>query len=481
VCSSDLRLSAVRVDDAPGAVARHGIDGQVAAPQVLFERDRGREIGDETTVTWPHLALEPGERVFLVGLGMQEHREIPAHGTITQVLELGGCGAHDHPVALLDRSAQQLVPDRAAYEVDLHAHMLTEVRARTTRQLAGACLLMSTWSLSSCGIGYLVQAAQGQSQVMQARQPIDRVIASGSTDAALKARLELVRAARDFASGELRLPDNDSYRSYAALGRPYVVWNVVAAPEFSVLPKTWWFPITGRVAYRGYFKEDNARKFALGLQAQGYDTLVGGVSAYSTLGRFADPVLDTMMSYGDLQLVGTIFHELAHQLVYVKSDSEFNEAFAVSVERAGLARWLAARGQGRQLDDYRARQDQQAQIVNRFAAGRAQLAAFYGASESMPPAERRQRKQELLASVTAEVRGLEQQLGVKTGYDAWLDAGLNNAHLASIATYYDCVPGFERLLAAQHDDLPAYYAAVRKLALGPAAGRAALCARQPAS
>jgi predicted aminopeptidase len=347
------------------------------------------------------------------------------------------------------------------------------------RYLVGVFLLVSTFALSGCG--YLIQAAQGQSQVMQAREPIDRVIASGSTDAALKARLELVRGAREYASRELGLPDNGSYRSYAALGRPYVVWNVVAAPEFSVLPKTWWFPITGRVAYRGYFREDNARKFALGLQAQGYDTLVGGVSAYSTLGRFADPVLDTMMSYGDLQLVGTIFHELAHQLVYVKSDSEFNEAFAVSVERAGLARWLAARGQGSQLDDYRTRQDQQAQIVNRFATGRSQLAAFYGASESMPVAERRQRKQELLASLTAEVRGLEQQLGVKTGYDAWLDAGLNNAHLASIATYYDCVPGFERLLAAQHDNLPAYYAAVRQLARGPAAGRAALCARQPAS
>ena len=359
--------------------------------------------------------------------------------------------------------------------------MLTEARARTFRLLTGALLLMSTCALSGCGVGYLLQAGQGQWQVLRARQSIDRVIDSDATDAQLKARLELVRSAREFASRELGLPDNKSYRSYSALGRPYVVWNVVAAPEFSVEPKTWWFPITGRVAYRGYFKEDNARKFALGLEAQGYDTLVGGVSAYSTLGRFADPVLDTMMSYGDLQLVGTIFHELAHQLVYVKSDSEFNEAFAVSVERAGLARWLAARGQGRKLDDYRARQDQQAQIVNRFAAGRAQLAAFYAASGSMPPAERRQRKQELLAGVTAEVRGLEQQLGVKTGYDAWLDAGLNNAHLASIATYYDCVPGFERLLAAQHDDLPAYYAAVRKLARGPAAGRAALCARRPAS
>ena len=229
---------------------------------------------------------------------------------------------------------------------------------------------MSTSALSSCGIGYLIQAGKGQSQLMRARQPIDRLIASDSTDATLKARLELVRAARDFASRELALPDNGSYRSYAALHRPYVVWNVVAAPEFSVQPKTWWFPITGRVAYRGYFKEENARQFALGLEAEGYDTLVGGVSAYSTLGRFSDPVLDTMMPYGDLQLVGTIFHELAHQLVYVKSDSEFNEAFAVSVEQAGLARWLEARGQAGQLGDYRTRQEQQAQIVSRFAAGR---------------------------------------------------------------------------------------------------------------
>jgi predicted aminopeptidase len=359
--------------------------------------------------------------------------------------------------------------------------MLTEARARTIRHLAGVCLLMSTSALSSCGIGYLIQAGQGQTQLMRARQPIDKLIASDSTDAQLKARLELVRAARDFASRELALPDNGSYRSYAALGRPYVVWNVVAAPEFSVVPKTWWFPITGRVAYRGYFKEENARKFAAGLAAEGYDTLVGGVSAYSTLGRFSDPVLDTMMPYGDLQLVGTIFHELAHQLVYVKSDSEFNEAFAVSVENAGLKRWLESRGQAGQLDEYRARAQQQAQIVNRFAAGRAQLAAFYAESASMPALERRRRKQELLDGVTASVRGLERSLGLRTGYDAWLDSGLNNAHLASVATYYDCVPGFERLLAAKNGDLPAFYQAVRELARGTASERAALCARPPAT
>ena len=339
--------------------------------------------------------------------------------------------------------------------------------------------MMSSFALSGCGIGYLIQAGQGQWQVLRARQPLDKVIASDSTDALLKARLEMVREARDFASRELRLPDNGSYRSYSVLGRPYVVWNVVAAPEFSVEPKRWWFPVTGSVAYRGYFRESNARHFAAGLAAEGYDTLVGGVSAYSTLGRFNDPLLDTMLPYGDLQLVGTIFHELAHQLIYVKNATEFNEAFAMSVEREGVARWLKSKGRGDELIDYRSRQEQQAQIIQRFADGRAQLAALY--RESLPVAERRARKQKSLGAVSAGVRQLEEQLGIHTGYDAWLDEGLNNAHLASIATYFDCVPGFERLLAQHHGDLNAYYSAVRALGHGPARARASLCEQQPAN
>jgi predicted aminopeptidase len=357
--------------------------------------------------------------------------------------------------------------------------MLTEARARTTRRLAGAWLLMSSFVLSGCGIGYLLQAGHGQWQVLRARQPLDKVIASDATDAALKTRLEMVREARDFASRELGLPDNGSYRSFSVLNRPYVVWNVVAAPEFSVEPKRWWFPITGSVAYRGYFREANAQRFAEGLEAEGYDTLVAGVTAYSTLGRFDDPLLDTMLPYSDLQLVGTIFHELAHQLIYVKDATEFNEAFAMSVEREGLARWLKSRGRSDELLTYRKRQEQQALIVRRFADGRAQLAALY--REPLPLAERRARKQQSLNAMSAGVRELERQLGVHTGYDAWLDEGLNNAHLASIATYFDCVPGFERLLAEHHGDLGAYYAAVRALGRGPAAARAALCEQQPAT
>ncbi|HNS26702.1 MAG TPA: aminopeptidase, partial [Steroidobacteraceae bacterium] len=207
--------------------------------------------------------------------------------------------------------------------------------------------------LSGCGSLYLAQAAAGQWGVMAAREPIETVVADPATPQELRARLEQVMAAREFASRELALPDNASYRQYAALDRPYVVWNVVAVPEFAIEPKEWCFPIAGCIAYRGYFSEQRARNYALTLESRGYDVVVGGVAAYSTLGRFADPVLSTMMGYGDAQLVGVIFHELAHQVVYVAGDSAFNEAFAVAVEQEGLARWLAWRGELGQLDAWR--------------------------------------------------------------------------------------------------------------------------------
>jgi predicted aminopeptidase len=337
---------------------------------------------------------------------------------------------------------------------------------------------MSSLSLSGCSAGYLLQAAHGQWQLLRARQPVQRVIASPSTDASLRARLELVREARDFASSGLGLPDNASYRSYSALHRPYAVWNVVAAPEFSVEPRRWCFPVTGCIAYRGYFREERARRYAAALAARGDDTLVAGLSSYATLGYFADPVLDTMLQYDDLQLVGTLFHELAHQLVYVRDDSEFNEAFAMSVER-GVARCLALRRLRGELAAYRSRLDQQAKILDILAAGRARAAALY--REALPLPQRRQAKHELLASISAELRGYEQQRGLRSGYDAWLDAGLNNAHLASVATYFDCLPGFEQLLAQQGGKLPAYYEAVRELARAPASRRRALCARPPES
>ncbi len=350
--------------------------------------------------------------------------------------------------------------------------MLTEAAARSAQLIIS---LMCLLSLSACGTTYLLQAAQGQWQLMRKRQPIERVVADAGTDAALKLRLQLVQDARDFATTALQLPDNRSYRSYAVLDRPYVVWNVVAAPEFSLQPKRWCFPITGCIAYRGYFREQNARRYADTLQRQGYDVLVAGVAAYSTLGRFADPVLDTMMRYGDLDLVGTIFHELAHQLLYVKHDSEFNEAFAMTVEQEGLARWLAARGRSAELAAYQQRRAQQQDMMRLFDHGRTGLATLYSTTAAQPVAQRREAKQQKMEEITATVRSYQQQHGVRSGYDAWLQAGLNNAHLVSIGTYFECVPGFQKLLAEHEGDLPAFYEAARALGRGPDAARRALC------
>jgi len=200
-----------------------------------------------------------------------------------------------------------------------------------------------------------MQAARGQLDVMSKREPIDKLIEAPDTPEELAARLRLVSEARQFAIDELLLPDNDSYRSYADLGRDYVVWNVFAAPEFSLDPKTWCFPIAGCVAYRGYFSEDAARRKADQLAEDGLDVAVGGVPAYSTLGRFDDPVLNTMMHWEDADLVATIFHELAHQVLYVKNDSAFNESFATTVEEIGIERWLTSRDQGGDFNDYNRR------------------------------------------------------------------------------------------------------------------------------
>ena len=357
--------------------------------------------------------------------------------------------------------------------------MVTE----TTRPLRVACarialICLTVVTLPACGTLYVAQAARGQWQVMHARQPIDKVIASDKTAPELRGRLTEVRAARDFASRELALPDNGSYRSYADLKRPYVVWNVVAAPEFSVSPRRWCFPIAGCVAYRGYFKEAKARSFADSLAMQGFDTYVGGVAAYSTLGKFKDPVLNTMLGYGDDELAAIIFHELSHQLIYVANDSEFNEAFATAVEQAGLERWLKLRGRESDLGRYKARRSRQAQIIALFSGARTKLAALYRQRIALDLM--RARKHEIFQSLDQQIADLEKRLGVRSSYrDS--EKGLNNAYLASIATYYDCVPGFERLLVSNDGDLPKFYDAVRALTKKPREERHKLLCQSPVS
>lgn len=324
-----------------------------------------------------------------------------------------------------------------------------------------AALLVGLAAVSSSGC-YIVQSVQGQLSLLSKRQPITRVIAEPSTPPALRTQLEKVAAIRDFASRDLGLPDNGSYRSYADVHRRYVVWTVVAAPEFSVDPKEWCYPIVGCVAYRGYFVEDRARRFAARLHSRGFDVTVGGVAAYSTLGHFDDPVLNTMMGWSDVELAEIIFHELTHQLLYVPNDSSFNEALATTVAEEGVRRWLHAQGRDADLANYLVQQDRYLKVVDLLSATRAELRAVY--ASGIAPALMREKKRAAFAALSSSFEALKAGWGGHAPFESWFDGELNNANLASIATYYTCVPGFKRELKAVGGDLTAFFARVRALA-----------------
>jgi len=324
-----------------------------------------------------------------------------------------------------------------------------------------AGLIVALIAVSSGGC-YVLQSVQGQLALMSKRRPIARLIEAPSTPPALRSRLEAVAAIRNFASRELGLPDNGSYRSYADIGRPYVVWNVVAASEFSVDARQWCYPIVGCVAYRGYFAESKARRFAARLGGEGFDVTVGGVAAYSTLGHFDDPVLNTMMGWNDVELAAIIFHELTHQLLYVPDDSSFNEALATVVEEEGVRRWLSSQGRGADLRRHLVQQQRYRQVVGLLCATRNELRTVYAAG--LGAAQMRERKRAAFASLHADLAALEAKWGADAPLDGWLAGDLNNAYLASVATYYSCVPGFERELKAVGGDLPAFYARARALA-----------------
>jgi predicted aminopeptidase len=317
--------------------------------------------------------------------------------------------------------------------------------------------------IAAAGSGcYILESVEGQLALMSKREPITSVIADASTPPALRGQLEAVAAIRDFASHELGLPDNGSYRSYADVGRRYVVWNVVAAPEFSVDAREWCYPIVGCVAYRGYFAEAQARAFADKLRSQGLDVAVGGVAAYSTLGHFNDPVLNTMMGWSDVELAAIIFHELTHQLVYVADDSAFNEALATTVEEEGVRRWLQAQGRDADLASHLVQQERYLKVIGLLSATRAELRALYAAG--LAPEQVREKKHAAFVAMRSSFDLLRADWGGHAPFESWFAEDLNNAHLASIATYFDCVPGFKRELEAAGGDLPAFYARVRGLA-----------------
>lgn len=324
-------------------------------------------------------------------------------------------------------------------------------------------LLLAASSLSGCSsIEYYAQAVSGQIEVMWLSAPIEERLQTSGTPPSLSEKLRRVLVIRDFASRELALPDNDSYRRYADLGRPFVLWNVFAAPEFSVTPIQSCFPVAGCVSYRGFYSEEAAHKHAGALAKEGDDVYVGGVSAYSTLGWFSDPVLSTFINYPEPEIARVVFHELAHQEVYVKGDTVFNESFAVAVEEEGLRRWLEREGTSAQRAAYADSRRRQAEFAALVLQYRKRLADFY--AEPLSTGEKREGKRRLFAEMSDDYAALKASWGGFTGFDRLIARGLNNAFLVSIASYTELLPAFRALLAQSKGDLPAFYRAARELA-----------------
>jgi predicted aminopeptidase len=331
-----------------------------------------------------------------------------------------------------------------------------------TRHPARLLLLVAAAaSLPGC---YYVHLAAGQMELNRRREPIAALTADAATDGTLRRRLAFADQAREFAMTALALPDNGSYRTYADLGRKYATWNLFAAPEFSVRPRQFCYPVAGCVAYRGYFDEKRAGRAAERLAKRGLDVYVGPSIAYSTLGHFKDPVLNTMLAYTDAELAALIFHELAHQAVYAASDSDFSEAFATVVEQEGVRRFLAATGRDAEVARFLERRDREQRLAALMVESRGKLAALYAGG--VPPERMRAEK-------SAEFERLRASLAAQGAPPA---GALNNARLVAVSAYHRCVPALAGELARLSGDLPAFYAEMRRLADDPAARRR-LCPR----
>jgi predicted aminopeptidase len=336
--------------------------------------------------------------------------------------------------------------------------------SRRARRWRGTLLVALVAALAGCAsAGYYAQAVRGEAAMLSAAQPVDTLLADPATPDALKQRLVRARDMRRFASLELGLPDNASYTTYADVGRPAAVWIIFATPELSLELKSWCYPLFGCAAYRGFFDRAEADEFAAGLRAQGYDVSVAPVTAYSTLGWFADPLLNTFINFNDGELARLLFHELAHQVVYVKDDTTFNESFATAVERAGVARWLAAAHDEKLARSFAELSGRRAQSQALLLRCRDELQALYagdGAEDS-----KRARKRELFTRLKGDYERMrDTDWGGFRGYDGYFAQPLNNAHLAAVGAYSNLAPAFEAL-RARSASLPDFYDAVRRLAM----------------
>ena len=300
----------------------------------------------------------------------------------------------------------------------------------------------------------------GHSELLEQQKPVSEILADKTTTAKLRELLETSQNIRDFATKSLYLPENDSYRLYADLKRRYAIWNVVAAKEFSVNAKKWCFLFVGCLSYKGYFSKQDATEYANELKQEGYDVYVAGAKAYSTLGWFDDPLLNTMMYKSEALRAGIIFHELSHQVVYIDNDSGFNEAFATTVEQEGIRRWMERQGKEKEYLAYLLNKKRELDFNHLLQTTREELELLY--KTKAVDLEKRKSKQHIFAVMQKEYYKLKESWGGYDGYDLWMKQELNNAHLLLIATYHDLVPTFQAMLINEKNNLERFYKAVDK-------------------
>ncbi|PXX93405.1 zinc protease [Marinobacter vulgaris] len=322
-------------------------------------------------------------------------------------------------------------------------------------------LLITT--LSGCTtLDYYSQAVSGHLSLMMSTQPVVQLLNAPSTPEALQHKLNVANNAREFAADQLALPVGDAFSGYAELGRPWVVVNLVAAPEFSLQPHRWCYPVVGCQAYRGYYQLEQAKREQQTFSARGYDTFIGGVTAYSTLGWFDDPLHTGFTDLADDRMVALMFHELAHRVVYISDDTAFNESFATAVELEGLRLWLNERDDQEGFRDALVRLRQRNQTLSLVEATSARLEALYKQRETLPRAELRQKKSRIFETLGDDYQTLSADWD-QTGPLGENPTALNNAHLALFSQYNQHVPAFRQLLREHDGDFRAFYAAVERL------------------
>lgn len=332
--------------------------------------------------------------------------------------------------------------------------------------MGGSGLLLL--SLTACeSVQFYSQAVKGHSQIMLKQQPITAVIESPDTREEVRHKLALIQKARIFAIDTLKLPNNGSYTQYADIGRPYAVWNVVATEAYSTQPIQHCFPVAGCVSYRGYFSKAAAEAHAEKLKSKGYDTIVSGAAAYSTLGWFSDPVLNTMLRRSDFALAGLVFHELAHQKVYQAGDTAFNESFAMTLELAGVDAWAATQADTPQhqasLKHYRQSKKINTEVVALILKHRKLLADAYEATPKDDLEQLAKVKQQGFKQLREDYQALRKKGGGSSGYDRWFAAPLNNASLVLFGDYHGWLDAFEALLKQSDGDWSRFYQSVKAM------------------